>query len=58
MPLPRDSWDWLQLQQKPLRPNERDKAITDNGWKDIDIIVSDVLTLFLHDGEITVFRKY
>ena len=31
-PSPRDSWDWLQ--QKPLWPHKRDKAVTHNGWMD------------------------
>ena len=30
LPSPRDSWDWLQ--QKTLRPHNRDKAVTGNGW--------------------------
>ena len=34
LPLPRDSWDWLQQTPPPPRPHKRDKAVTDNGWMD------------------------
>ena len=39
LPSPRDSWDWLQ--QKPLQPQKRDEAVTDNGWMDGNIALRD-----------------